>query len=356
MKHMKQKLKVALLFGGRSAEHEVSLSSAGAIFSHLHQNNFEITCLFINKQGQWRVVESPLLSPEELNQGSFSPFIPWQTKPIDHILEADIYFPILHGPYGEDGTIQGLFELANVPYVGATVLSSAIGMDKAMAKTLFTERQLPLAKYKVLMEHDWNKNSAEIIKHIPSEFSLPFFIKPSNLGSSVGITKVKDFQHVQQAIEKAFQYDNKILLEEGIIGREIECSVLGNDNPRASLPGEVIPYREYYDYKDKYIEGKTTFVIPVQLASELVEEIQKTAVKAFKTIECSGMARVDFFIQEETQKLILNEINTIPGFTDISMYPKLWEVSGIPFASLLEELIDLGMEKHRNKKITTTWT
>lgn len=356
MKTMRKKLKVALLFGGRSAEHEVSITSAGAIYSHLDQNKFEITCLFINKQGQWRQVESPHLPTEELNQGLHSPFIPWQVERIAYSMAADIYFPILHGPFGEDGTIQGLFELANVPYVGATVLSSALGMDKAMAKTLFAAQQLPLVNHVVLRDHNWKTDSANIIKDIRSDFSLPFYVKPSNLGSSVGISKVKDFQQLQQAVDMAFQYDQKIIVEEGIIGQEIECSVLGNEHPRASLPGEIIPYREFYDYKDKYVEGKTTFVIPAELSSALVQKIQETAVQAFLAIECSGMARVDFFIQEKTQKVYLNEINTIPGFTQISMYPKLWEVSGIPFASLLEELIELGMEKHKNKKINLTWT
>lgn len=347
---MARNLKVALLFGGRSAEHEVSIISAGSVFQNLDKKRYSPSCIYINKQGFWRLVESPLISQAELERGSFSTFLPWGNDLSSSALEADIYFPILHGPYGEDGTIQGLFEMADVPYVGATVLASATGMDKAVAKSLFQEKNLPVVKYLALSELQWNENPEATLDRIQRNFAFPLFVKPANLGSSVGISKVKDTEGIRPALQTAFRYDAKILIEQAIRGREIECSVLGNTHPQASLPGEIIPYRDFYDYKDKYIEGKTSFKIPADLPRDLTEKVRFLAVAAFQTIGCSGMARVDFFLQEKTQTLFLNEINTIPGFTKISMYPKLWEESGLPYARLLDKLIDLGLERHKNKK------
>jgi D-alanine-D-alanine ligase len=345
-----KKTKICILFGGRSAEHEVSLISAQAIFKNLDSNTYDITSVFINKEGTWRIVDSPLLAPEKLNSGTFFSFLPWEEYPQQHILETDAYFPVLHGPYGEDGTIQGFFELADVPYVGATVLASAIGMDKAVAKTLFKAQNLPTVDYMIVREAEWDRDPKGIIDRVPHSISLPFFVKPANLGSSVGITKVKDFAQTSQAIKNAFLFDRKILIEEGIQGRELECSVLGNDLPKASLPGELVPFNEFYDYQDKYIDGKTTFEIPADLPQKVIEDIQKISIEAFKCIDCSGMARVDFFLQEQTGKIYLNELNTIPGFTEISMYPKLWEESGKPFPQLLFELITLAIERHQKKK------
>lgn len=348
------KIKVGLLFGGRSAEHEVSLTSAAAIFRQLDRQKYDILSIFINKSGSWRQVESPLLSSEDLNQGQFHPFLPWSLQTPPNVLQTDIYFPILHGPYGEDGTIQGLFELADKPYVGATVMASAVAMDKAIAKTLFISQELPVVQHKVIFEDSWFQSKSTILDTIAQDFSLPLFVKPSNLGSSVGITKVKDRSETEAALNLAFQYDRKILVEEGIQGREIECSVLGNEKPKASLPGEVIPHREFYDYQDKYKDGKTMFGIPAELSPEITQEIQRISIEAFKSIDCSGMARVDFFIKDGTGKILLNEINTIPGFTEISMYPKLWEVSSIPFSKLLDELITLGLERHDKKSRKTS--
>jgi len=356
MGKMKKALRVALLFGGRSAEHEVSLTSAAAIYKNLNPDKYQIVSVFIDKTGRWSPVESPLLPPDQLQQGHFFSFLPWKRASSPISLEADIYFPVLHGPFGEDGTMQGLFEISDVPYVGASVLASAAGMDKAVAKALFTSFQLPVAEYLTFKERDWQQDSKTCLEHIHRSFSPPFFVKPANLGSSVGITKVKDAGQTTQALELAFRYDHKILVEEGIEGRELECSVLGNDSPRASLPGEVIPHREFYDYRDKYHEGRTRFGIPAELTPDIVTQIQSLALKAFRAIDCSGMARVDFFLQEKSRKLILNEINTIPGFTQISMYPKLWEISGLPFQHLLEELIELGMDKHRSRKHNLEWT
>ncbi len=346
---MAKKLTVALVFGGRSAEHDVSLSSAAAVFRNLDKSKFIIRSLYINRQGEWRRVDSPLLAPQELDLGPFRSFLPWQQS-LKSKIEADIYFPVLHGPYGEDGTIQGLFEMADAAYVGAGVLASASAMDKAAAKFLFASRKLPIGKFTTLYEEDWRKVPELHLSKLRDSFTLPFFVKPANLGSSVGITKVNSYADTEEALEAAFQYDRKILVEEGILGREIECSVLGNAQPRASLPGEVIPFREFYDYADKYLEGKTGFGIPADLPDKDRLEIQRLAVEAFKAVEGCGMARVDFFIERDAGKIFLNEVNTIPGFTQISMYPKLWEASGISFGRLLEELIQLGLERHRLKK------
>lgn len=346
----KNKIHVALLFGGRSAEHEVSIDSAGSVYKNLDAEKYSVSCIYINKKGLWRLVESPFIPMTELEKGLFSTFLPWESEKGFSLTDAEIYFPVLHGPYGEDGTIQGLFEMADVPYVGATVLASAIAMDKAVAKTLFREKGLPVVQHLLLMEHIWKKGPDLILDRIHKEFAFPFFVKPANLGSSVGITKVNEERQTRSALQCAFQYDSRILVEEEIRGREIECSVVGNTSAKASLPGEIIPHREFYDYRDKYIEGKTAFKVPADLPGDITEKVRNMAVAAFQAVACSGMARVDFFLQKGTHKLFLNEINTIPGFTEISMYPKLWEASGLPISRLLDNLIDLGFERHKNKK------
>ncbi len=349
MKH--HKVRIALLFGGRSAEHEVSLASAIAIYKNINKSRYAVTSIFIDKTGRWRRVFSPLVAPEKLQNGPSSSFLPWEAlSSLPRRVRADIYFPVLHGPYGEDGTIQGLLEMADVPYVGAGVLASATGMDKAVMKILFADRNLPIVRHRVFGEVEWKKSKKTVISLIGKEFGLPFFVKPANLGSSVGISKVKSRGDTELALARAFRYDRKLIVEEGIKGREIECSVLGNDEPRASLPGEVIPYREFYDYRDKYLSGKTRFRIPADLPASVIREVQRLAVEAYLAVECSGMARLDFFLEDGTGKLYVNEINTIPGFTEISMYPKLWGVSGIPFGRLIEQLIRLGLERHRRKK------
>jgi len=345
-----KKVKVCLLFGGRSGEHEVSLRSVIAIYKNLDKKKFNVVSIYIDKKGDWKIASSPLLPLQKLAEGSSCPFLPWGKKTFPQTIKANIYFPVLHGPYGEDGTIQGLFEMADVPYVGAGVAASALGMDKALMKTHFKARDLPVVKHLILFEPEWKKKRESILKKIKKEFPLPFFVKPANLGSSVGISKVKDYAQTSDALRTAFLYDRKILIEEGIKGRELECSVLGNEDPHASLPGEIIPFREFYDYRDKYLESKTTFGIPAKLPSSIIKEIQKYSLEAYRAIDCTGMARVDFFWQEKTGKLFLSEINTIPGFTEISMYPKLWEVSGLSFPRLVEQLIKLGFEKHKAKK------
>lgn len=351
MKH--QRIKIALLFGGRSAEHEVSLVSAAAVYRNIDKSKFRVASIFIDRKGRWKSVSSPLLPTERLEGGRAYSFLPWESlRSLPGRIRADIYFPILHGSFGEDGTIQGIFEMADVPYVGAGVLASAAGMDKAVMKALFIDRGLPVVRYRIFHQAEWREERKTILSRIKREFALPFFVKPANLGSSVGISKVKARGQTERALIHAFRYDRKVLVEDGIKGREIECSVLGNDEPRASLPGEVIPHREFYDYRDKYLDGKTQFRIPADLPARVIREVRRLAIEAFRAVECSGMARLDFFLEDGTNRLYVNEINTIPGFTEISMYPKLWGVSGLPFDRLIGELVRLGLERHRRGKIS----
>jgi D-alanine-D-alanine ligase len=346
---MKKKTTVALLFGGRSAEHEVSIASAQAISKNLDRAKFEVVSIFINREGRWRRVGSPEETACQLAEGDFHDFLPWGGAAAE-AFRADIYFPVLHGPYGEDGTIQGLLDLADVPYVGAGVLGSAAGMDKAVMKELFRSRGLPIVPHRVVRDTDWDRRKESIRRSFRVTFRPPLFVKPANLGSSVGVTKAKSWDELDEAAATAFRFDRKIIVEQGITGREIECSVLGNDEPEASLPGEVIPDREFYDYADKYLDGKTSFGIPAKLPARLVRLIRRLAVEAFLACEASGLARIDFFLEAKTSRVFVNEINTIPGFTEISMYPKLWAASGLAFGPLVERLIELGFERHRARR------
>lgn len=347
---MKDLLTVALIFGGRSAEHEISIISARAIHKNLDRNKYRVLSIYVTKKGTWKLVSSPELPAATLKAGRSLSFLPWDGPRTRPAVKADVYFPVLHGPYGEDGTIQGLLEMADVPYVGAPVLASALGMDKAIFKHLLSRLGLPVVPYLVLYEEEWKKDRKHIERKITQELGLPLFVKPANLGSSVGISKVKSRKELAPAVKLAFRYDHKILVEKGIKGREIECSVLGNEQPLASLPGEVIPHREFYDYADKYLEGKTGFRIPAELPADLTRRFQELAVASFRAIDGCGMARVDFFLEQGTQNIYINEINTIPGFTEISMYPRLWEVSGLSFSRLLDRLIQLALRRHRLKK------
>ncbi len=347
---MKKPLSIGLIFGGRSPEHEVSIASARAIYRHLSQTEYRVYSIYITREGLWKQVSSPLVSDQELKEGQTYYFLPWSSARQQIELKADVYFPVLHGPYGEDGTIQGLLEMADVAYVGSSVLASAVGMDKAIFKNLLSYLGLPVTPYLVVVEEDYKNQGPKLIRKINSVFTYPLFVKPANMGSSVGISKVKKRAALPAALELAFRYDRKILVEKAISGREIECSVLGNDSPEASLPGEVIPYREFYDYADKYLEGKTRFRIPAELPADLTLKIRQLALAAFKAIDACGLARVDFFLEKDTNAIYINEINTMPGFTEISMYPKLWEVSGLSFNQLLDRLIELAIERHKRKK------
>jgi D-alanine-D-alanine ligase len=347
---MSKKIEVALIFGGRSAEHEISLVSASAIHKNLNKGRFEVRSVYITRQGRWKLVEAPLTDIAALERGQAFSFLPWRGGTPEPKLAADIYFPVLHGPYGEDGTIQGFLEMAGVPYVGAGVLGSALGMDKAASKSVLHDLRLPVVPWLALREADWRSDAARFLRRVRRTLPLPLFVKPSNLGSSIGITKVDKYVQVPAALEVAFRYDATALVEKGIRGRELECSVLGNEAPEASLPGEVIPFGKFYDYSDKYIDGKTTFVIPAELPPRTQAKVKELAVAAFKALGASGLARVDFFLERGTNRLYINEINTIPGFTEISMYPKLWAISGLAFPRLLERLIELGFERHANRR------
>ena len=320
------KLRVAVIYGGRSGEHEVSVRSARAVMDALDPARYERIEYFIDKNGKW--------SPR--------PILP---EPGAHP-EIDVVFPVLHGTFGEDGTVQGLLELAGLPYVGAGVLASSVSMDKDMMKRVCTERMLPVVDYVTLARETPDPVSA--CAHLP----FPMFVKPANLGSSVGISKVHDREELGAAIALAAQYDRKIIVERGIIGRELECAVLGNETPEASLPCEILPSREFYDYDDKYLLDMARTELPAKLPREKTDELRRLAVECYRAVECEGMGRVDFLLEAATDKLYINEINTIPGFTSISMYPKMWEHSGVPFAALIDRLIELALDRDRRRKAT----
>jgi D-alanine-D-alanine ligase len=316
------KLRVACVYGGRSGEHEISIRSAESIIAAMDPERYEIIHYKISKEGKW----SP--KPIQPEPGAQS-----------HI---DVVFPILHGTFGEDGTVQGLLELADLPYVGAGVLASAVSMDKEMMKRICLERGLPVVEYVVV----------ERGKEWVSRLGYPVFVKPANLGSSVGISKAHDHVELLTAVTLAAEYDRKVIIERGITGREFECSVLGNEDPKASTPCEIHPSREFYDYEDKYILNKARTDLPAKLEPAQIEEIRRLAVACYEAVQCEGLARVDFLMEASTGKLYINEINTLPGFTSISMYPKMWEYSGIPYSQLIDRLIDLALERHAAKKAT----
>jgi D-alanine-D-alanine ligase len=356
----KKVLRVGVLFGGRSGEHEVSLASAASVIRGLDTDKYEAVPIGITKDGHWLVGEGAVkMLPEVLKGGRRVMLTADPTEaalvPLDRGAGAqrlDVVFPVLHGTFGEDGTIQGMLDLAGLPYVGAGVLGSAIGMDKDVAKRLCQAAGIPVVPWVSVQRWDWEKNRGAIVTEIQDKFSYPVFVKPANLGSSVGMSKVHKAEELGPAIDLACEYGMKIMVEKAVTAREIEVSVLGNHDPKASVPGEIVPHREFYDYTAKYLEDGTRLVIPVELKPSQVHKIQTTAVKAFRTLELAGMARVDFFLEKKGGKLYLNEVNTIPGFTSISMYPKLWEASGIPFRQLIDKLIELAFEMQRERART----
>jgi D-alanine-D-alanine ligase len=318
--------RVAVIYGGRSGEHEISLRSAESIMKAMDRSKYEIAEYFISKEGKWRP----------------GPILP---EPGAHP-DIDVVFPVLHGTFGEDGTMQGLLELADLAYVGAGVLASSLSMDKEIMKRVCHERGLPVVEYVAVLRGCMD--TAEIVARLP----FPVFVKPANLGSSVGISKAKDRAELEKAVALAAEYDRKVIVERGIIGREFECSVLGNQQPQASLPCEVMPSRDFYDYEDKYILDKAKFQLPADLPPEKTAELRRLAVECYRAVECEGMARVDFLLEGATGRLYINEINTIPGFTSISMYPKMWEQTGLPYPKLIDRLIELALERHAAKKAT----
>ena len=343
-----------MIFGGRSGEHEVSIASAASIFKHLDRSRYEPVPIRIEKDGRWALTSkapTAISAAEVLKQSSTETLQTIEPTAAVSRSGIDVVFPVLHGTNGEDGTIQGLLELANVPYVGCGVLGSAAGMDKAVMKKLFSVSGLPVGPYLVALRHEWNRDPAGISQRVRDELRYPVFVKPANLGSSVGISKAKSDTDLNGAMELALQFDRKTVIEAAVPNaREIECAVLGNDEPEASLPGEVIPSREFYDYKAKYIDDNSKTIIPAPLSDVETAEIRRLSIAAFKAVECTGMARVDFLLSRDTGELFVNEVNTIPGFTTISMYPKMWEATGLPYPELLDRLIQLAIERHDEKQ------
>jgi D-alanine-D-alanine ligase len=400
------KIRVGILFGGRSGEHEVSLLSAASVLDAIDKDKYEVVPIGITKDGRWLTAEhaedllqgkivlesrqlragdpnttpaaavlargeSVIVPPEPVHRQSG--LVPFQTdaaltrRASDRAINVDVIFPVLHGTFGEDGTIQGLLELADIAYVGAGVLGSAAGMDKDIMKSLFIAAGIPIVKHVTIMRSAWETVPIKIQKLVESKLKYPVFVKPANLGSSVGISKARNRKELGPAIEEAAKFDRKIVIEQGVGGkknkaREIECSVLGNDEPSASVPGEIVPGKEFYDYTAKYLDEGSQLIIPAKLSKADTKRVQELAVAAFKAVDCSGLARVDFLMEpgspkksgtgpgKKSGKIYLNEINTMPGFTAISMYPKLWAASGLAYSDLIDRLIQLGIERHEDKK------
>ena len=358
-------LNIGILYGGRSGEHDVSLCSAASVISALNKNKYNITAIGIDRDGKWYVQDEPEII-EDSDFGKIMKLNKTGEWYINHFevnnkcvlfnagnnkrVEVDFLFPVIHGTYCEDGTIQGLLELAMVPYAGADLAGSVVGMDKDIAKRLLRDGGISVVPWVGLNKSEWEKGQDEVIDKILDELGLPLFIKPCNAGSSVGIKKVKEKESLRDAIDFVFDYDNKILVEKAVNAREIECAVLGNEDPIASIPGEVVPKHEFYSYEAKYIDPNgASLEIPAKIDESLSNTIGSTAVAAYKALCCNGMARVDFFLEKDGGNIYLNEINTIPGFTNISMYPKLWEHSGIAYSELLDRLIELGMDRHKRR-------
>lgn len=373
---MDNKIRVGLVYGGKSGEHEVSLSTALAVIQAFDHDKYEVHPFYITKQGEWRsgpVLTGPVESkelltfaedpaqagqPGQLASPSGAPAL----APIFGRADTpdsgaagqgqalDVVFPLLHGTYGEDGTLQGLLEMANIPYVGAGVLASAVGMDKALMKKVFAQEGLPQCVYRHFTRAQWEKDKPFFLMEIEVAIGYPCFVKPANLGSSVGISKAKNRDELTKAIQIAFKYDRKVVVEEAVDAREVEVGVLGNDQPAASVPGEIIPSSEFYDYKAKYTDGQSSLVIPAELTPEQTEELRELAVRAFLAVDGSGLSRVDFFVGKADGRILINEINTMPGFTPFSMYPLLWKESGKPYRELLDDLIRLALERHQEKQ------
>lgn len=356
--------KVAVIFGGLSGEHLVSLRSAASIMEAVDKQRFEVVPVAITREGRWYAGEGCWKQLwEQVAQANCSPAVlatdpgnpglllqdrehsnRWNFQPLD------LAFPVLHGPCGEDGTVQGLLELAGLPYVGSGVLSSAVAMDKAVMKLLFQRHSLPVGRYLYFHTWDWEEQEEHWRSRISEEIKYPCFVKPANLGSSVGISRVEERAALPPAVEEALQYDEKVIVEEFIRGREIELSVLGDYHPRVSRPGEIIPCNKFYDYNAKYIDDRSELIVPVELGAELEDKIRQLAAKAFLAVEGSGLARVDFFVNSDTGEIFLNEINTMPGFTSISMYPKLWEASGVTYRELVSCLLELAQERFQRRR------
>lgn len=359
------RVRVAVIFGGRSGEHEVSLASAASVMGAIDRDKYDVVPIGITRQGAWITAGDPLRA---LREGATAETTALALVPTpgsrellrladDDAGEAgrrlgriDVVFPVLHGPMGEDGTIQGLLEIADVPYVGSGVLASAVGMDKDVMKRLFRQHGLPVARYEKVLRWEWERDPDATLLALEARFGYPCFVKPANMGSSVGVTKAHDREELRAGLELAARYDRKLIVEEFIAGREIECSVLGNDEPIASVPGEVRPGKEFYDYEAKYTDNLSEIVVPADLPPEVAECVRRLAIEAFKALDCAGMARVDFFLRAGDGQLFLNELNTIPGFTPYSMYARMWAASGLDYPALVDQLIQLALERHADSR------
>ncbi len=347
------KLHVVILFGGRSGEHDVSLMSARSVLSVLDPAKYDVTQIGITHDGKWLTGEDVLDRFEQNKLDGLEHFV-LSPDPSDASHHIDVFFPVLHGTFGEDGTLQGLFELANVAYIGAGVVGSSVGMDKGVFKDVMIANQIPVVDTMVVLRAEIEKDLFSVIEKAEQLSEYPFFTKPANLGSSVGVTKCSNRSDLQEGLMEAASFDRRVLIQKGIRNaREIEVSVLGNNDPVASVPGEVLPSREFYSYESKYIDGTSGLLIPADLPADVSEKIREYAVRAYKSIDCAGMARVDFFVEKDTNRIYLNELNTIPGFTKISMYPKLWEASGLPYNKLVDRLIELAMERKAERDHTS---
>lgn len=365
-----KKLRVAVLFGGRSGEHEVSLRSAASVMKGLREHGrFEVLPVGIARNGSWfygedawEMLQSGKLPGKSLRVAilpdpGLKGLYVLEGGQAGRLIPVDVVFPILHGTFGEDGTVQGLLELAGLPYVGAGVLGSSLGMDKILMKTVLKQSGVPVGNFTWFLADDWQKQGESIKETVREAIGYPCFVKPANLGSSVGITKVYGEERLDAAVAEASRYDRKVLIEEFLPGKEIEVSVLGNDEPVASVPGEIIPCNDFYDYNAKYIDDRSQLKIPAPLPEELARKVQELAIKTYRALDCAGLGRVDFFVNVEKEKIWVNEINTLPGFTSISMYPKLWEASGIPFGELLDKLVTLALErKNARDKLETVYS
>lgn len=357
-----KRLRVGVIFGGRSGEHEVSLASAASVIRALDPEKYEAVPIGITKEGRWLVGASaqkmlgevlkcgePVYLPPDPTSAALVPVASAAQRPN---ISVDVIFPVLHGTFGEDGTVQGLLELAGIPYVGAGVLASSVGMDKDVQKRLFEYEGIPIVPFVAVHRSEWERDRTKVLRTIKKKFKFPVFVKPATLGSSVGMSRVKNMKELPAAIDLAAEFALKIMVERAVTAREIEVSVLGNDDLRASVPGEILPHREFYDYTAKYLEEGTRLLIPAPLTKKQVRTFQDYAVRAFRAIEGTGLARCDFFLEKRTGKIFINELNTIPGFTSISMYPKMWEASGLPYPKLIDRLIELAFELHREKART----
>lgn len=358
---MSEKMKLALLFGGRSSEHEVSIMSGRSVYQAIDKDKYEVYPIAITKEGRWLTPEISLQVMEDGKITTESEQVIFIPEPgnchlkgsqgnLDLQIYIDLIFPVLHGPFGEDGTIQGMFELAGIPYVGAGVASSAVGMDKGMMKSLFQVNGLPQGRYKIVTRFALDDNMEQVVQELEDYFGYPCFVKPANLGSSVGVSKVHNREAFPEALSKAAEHDRKIIVEEFIDGRELEVSVLGNDVVEASVAGEIVPAKEFYDYEAKYVTNDSELLIPAPIDAEMMTAIRELAIRAYKAVDAQGFSRVDFFYEKGTGRILVNEINTIPGFTRVSMYPKLWEATGLPYTQLVDRLIQLALERHADMR------